>query len=256
MSGMNKGKQKGQVPIELFATGNGIHAINSPVLVNILSMLKGREMPFDEIVEHSGKAKSTISVHLTRMIEAGVIGSRLDSTDRRKKLFFINSSYIGGLQKDLSIDEGIKEYVSRAKDGVPNISDFYRLMFRTIRVELYRQGVNIEPILSDAGFKVGQALYESVKSNDLDEMLSNVAKFWSDHELGRMVVATKDPLTLHVYDCFECSDLPQLGRPACAFDIGILRAVFISHLGSDPGVKETECYTIGNDRCSFVIGMQ
>jgi uncharacterized protein len=253
---MSKGKHNEQVPIELFATAGGIHAIDSPVLVNILSMLKGCEMPFDEIVERSGKAKSTISVHLNRLIAEGVIGSRLDSLDRRKKIFFINSSYLGGLQKDQGIDEDIKEYVSRAKDGVPDISDFYRLMFRTIRVELYRQGVNIEPILGDAGYKVGQALYETVGSDDLDELLGNVAKFWSSHQLGRMVVAARDPLTLHVYDCFECYDLPQLGRPACAFDTGILRAILISHLGKDPGVKETECYTMGNDRCSFVIGVQ
>lgn len=253
---MNKVKQKGQVPIEIFATESGIHAIDSPVLVNILSMLKGREMPFDEIVDRSGKAKSTISVHLNRMIETGVIGSRLDSGDRRKKIFFINSSYIGGLQKDQSIENDIREYVSRTKAGVPDISGFYRLMFRTIRVELYRQGVNIEPILSDAGYKMGQALYESIQNDDLEEMLGNLMRFWSGHQLGRMVIASREPLTIYTYDCFECSDLPQLGRPACAFDIGMLRAIFIAHFGTDPGVKETECYAMGNDRCSFVIGVQ
>ena len=253
---MKNGNVQGQVPIELFATDSGIRAIDSPVLVNILAMLKEREMPFDEIVARSGKAKSTISVHLNRMIEAGVIGSRLDPEDRRKKIFFLNSSYLGGLQKEASIDNDIRDYFLKAKGGLPDMFAFYRLMFRTIRVELYRQGVNIEPILSDAGYKMGQALYEVVKSDDLDEMLGNIARFWSDHQLGRMVVASRDPLTIYVYDCFECSDLPQLGRPACAFDIGILKAIFIARYGKDPGVKEIGCYAMGDDRCTFVIGGQ
>ena len=253
---MKNGNVQDQVPIELFATDSGIRAIDSPVLVKILAMLKEREMPFDEIVANSGKAKSTISVHLTRMIEAGVIGSRLDPDDRRKKIFFINSSYLGGLQKEAGIDDDIRDYFTRAKGGLPDMFAFYRLMFRTIRVELYRQGVNIEPILTDAGYKIGQALYESVKSDDLGEMLGNIARFWSDHQLGRMVVASMDPLTIYVYDCFECADLPQLGRPACAFDIGILRAIFITRFGKDPGIKEIGCYAMGDDRCTFVIGGQ
>lgn len=251
---MKKGKQNKQVPIELFATDSGIKAIDSPVLVKILSMLKEQDMPFDEIVATSGKAKSTISVHLNRMIEAGVIGSRLDPDDRRKKIFYINSSYLGGLRKETGIDDDIRDYFLKAKGGLPDMFAFYRLMFRTIRVELYHQGVNIEPILSAAGYKMGQALYEVVKSDDLDEMLGNLAGFWSEHQLGRMVVVSREPLTLRVYDCFECSDLPQLGRPACAFDLGILRAIFIARFGKDPGVKETECYAMGHGRCTFIIG--
>lgn len=238
----------------MFSTDTGIHAIDSPVLVRILSMLKEREMPFDEIVAKSGKAKSTISVHLNHMIETGVLGSRLDPLDRRKKIFFIKSSYLGGLQKEASIEDDLRDYMARAQGGMSDAFDFYRLMFRTIRVELYRQGVNIEPILNDAGYRMGQALYESIGSTDLDRLLENLATFWSTHQLGRIVVASKAPLTLYSYDCFECSDLPQLGRPACAFDIGMLKAIFIAHFGKDPGVQEVECYAMGNDRCSFIIG--
>ncbi|HMK48249.1 MAG TPA: V4R domain-containing protein [Methanocella sp.] len=256
MNGVKKVKTKPQIPIELFGTDTGIKAIDNPVLVNILSMLKNSEMPFDEIVTRSGRAKSTVSVHLTHMIDAGVIGSRVDVRDRRKKIFFIKSSYLGDLKKDYSIDDDIRDYIGRAQGGTPDMFDFYRLMFRTIRVELYQKGINIEPILSDAGFKIGQALYSGIASNELDVMLSNLSKFWSDHQLGRMYIGNIDPLTIYVYDCFECCDLPVIGRPACAFDLGMLRAIFIEHFGRDPGVQETECYTMGDSRCCFVIGIK
>jgi len=56
-----------------------------------------------------------------------------------------------------------------------------------------------------------------------------------------------------VYDCFECGDLPQLGRPACAFDSGVLKAVFSRFFESDQQVTETACYAMGDDHCRFLI---
>ena len=50
--------------VRIFASDSGIKAIDSPVKVNILEMLKDGELPFEEIVARSGRAKSTVSVHL------------------------------------------------------------------------------------------------------------------------------------------------------------------------------------------------
>lgn len=253
MSTFKRVKHRGQEPIEIFATNEGIHAIDSPVRVKILSMLKQSELPFDEIVARSGKAKSTISVHLNDLINAGVISSRVDSADRRKKIFFINSNYLGGLQKDLIIEDDIRKYFAQSDNSSTGVFDFYRLMFRMIRIELYRQGINIDPILSDAGFHVGQALYEKIGSSDLDTLVDNLGRFWSEHMLGRIFVVKKNPLTIYIYDCFECSELPLLGRPACAFDLGLLKAVFLAHFGEDREVIETECFAMGHDHCCFII---
>ena len=80
-----------EMHIELFSTSEGIYAINSPVRVKILSMLRKGELSFDQLVELSGKAKSTVSVHLRRMGDEGIIGSKTDPKDARKKIFFIKS---------------------------------------------------------------------------------------------------------------------------------------------------------------------
>jgi predicted hydrocarbon binding protein len=250
MSRARHSKNNTSEPIELFATADGIRAVDSPVRVKILAMLKGKEMPFDEIVSNAGKAKSTVSVHLNDMIHEGIIGSRLDAHDRRKKIFFIDSSYLGGLAKDRLLEEDVRNVMAR---GLPNTIELFKLMFRTIRVELYLQGINIDPVLCDAGYKVGTGLYTVIGTPDTDTLLAGLAAFWSEHQLGRLVIASRDPLTLVVYDCFECSDLPLLGRPACAFDLGVLRGVFDAHSGVEQSVKETECYAMGNGRCCFVV---
>jgi DNA-binding transcriptional ArsR family regulator len=182
--------------IELFSTAYGIRAVDSPVRVKIIAMLKEREMPFDEIVEGTGRAKSTVSVHLNDMIQEGIINSRLDSNDRRKKIFFINSSYLGGLQKDRILEDDTRDIMSR--QGMQEAIDFYKIMFRTIRVEMYQEGINIDPVLSEAGYRVGGALYAYVGSPDLEELLSNLASFWEGHGLGRIVIKSRSPLTIFV----------------------------------------------------------
>src|ERR1035438_2973791 len=94
---MSKREPFKDMQIELFSTSEGIYAINSPVRVKILSMLRQGELNFDQLVELSGKAKSTVSVHLKRMTNEGIIGSKIDPLDARKKIFFIKSEYLGKL---------------------------------------------------------------------------------------------------------------------------------------------------------------
>jgi len=48
----------------LFSTLNGIIAIDGPVKLQIMEFLYENAQSFDDIVKHTGKAKSTISVHL------------------------------------------------------------------------------------------------------------------------------------------------------------------------------------------------
>ncbi len=239
--------------IELFSTSEGIYAINSPVRVRILSMLRKGELSFDQLVELSGKAKSTVSVHLKRMVDEGIIGSKTDPSDARKKIFFIKSEYLGKLSGKKDVKEDIGKYVSSYIEGEGDPYEFFRLIFHTIRVSLIRQGIDIDPILYEAGVKVGETLYEKVKNPDINKLAENIAMFWEGHNLGHVEVLKLEPLTINVTDCFECKSLPPLGRPACAFDSGILKAVFSAHFNDEQVVNETKCYALGDNLCSFTI---
>lgn len=239
--------------IELFATPEGICAINNPVRIKILSMLKKEELSFDRIVELSGKAKSTVSAHLKRMVDEGVISSKSDPEDARKKIFFIKSEHLGTLSSKKIRKEDIGDYVSNYMESDGNPFEFFRLMFQTLRVALIRQGIEIDPILWEAGNKVGETLYKKVADPDIEKLLGNIAKFWETHHLGRVEVQTLEPLTINVYDCFECRGLPYLGKPACAFDSGILEVIFSKHFQNRHRVDEVKCYAMGDNHCSFMI---
>lgn len=224
--------------------------------MKILEMLARGELSFDEIVQGSGKAKSTISVHLRQLVREGILSEKTHPDDSRKKIFLIRSSCIGNLSAKFS------EATDSAGPSAPDLLAgddpfrFYRLMFRTIRVSLLREGINIDPMLEEAGFRVGEALFPAIAGPDFATTLEKLARFWKEHNLGTIEVESLDPVILKNYDCFECGDLPQLGRPACAFDAGILRAVFSRLLGTGQIVTETACYAMGDDHCRFVIAGQ
>ena len=131
--------------------------------------------------------------------------------------------------------------------------EFFRLIFLTIRVSLIRQGIDIDPILYEAGIKVGETLYSKVKDPDINKLAENIATFWRTHNLGQVEIESLEPLIINVSDCFECQSLPPIGRPACAFDSGILKAVFSAHFQEELVVNETKCYALGDNYCSFTI---
>lgn len=242
-----------ETEIKLFATPKGVRAIDSPIRSKILSILKEGELNFDQIVELSGKAKSTVSVHLKKLVNEGIINSKTDPKDSRKKIFYISSEYIGDLSTERKLGNEIEDYISSyvMSDGDP--FEFFRLMFKTIRVGLIRQGINIDPILYEAGINVGSALYERVYDHDINKFLENIAHFWETHYLGSVEVQSFEPLIINVSECYECRHLPYLGKPACAFDAGILKALFSTYYKDEKTVEETKCYAMGDKYCSFVI---
>ena len=251
---MDKKIQKKQknTGVKLFSTPEGINVIKSPMKAQILSLLEKNEMSFDRIVEHTGKSKSTVSEHLQALVDDEIIDYRPDPEDRRRKIFYIKSRHLGDVSSINELEEGAEHYFA----GLSNYKDpfeFFRLMFRTIRVALLKEGINIDPLLHQAGMKVGETVYKDLESPDTDKFVKNIAEFWERNKLGRVKIKSMEPIVINAYDCFECEDLPKIGRSACAFDSGILESIFSKHFGHGVNADEVKCYAKGDDYCCFVI---
>ncbi|HUU76353.1 MAG TPA: V4R domain-containing protein [Methanoregulaceae archaeon] len=239
--------------IGIFASDEGIQAIESPVKINILEMLKGGELPFEDLVSGAGRAKSTVSVHLKGLTDAGIIGFRGDPEDGRKKIFHINSSYLVGASAadriQFKAERHIREFVPSEKDT----ADFFRFIMSTVRITLLSEGISIDPLLHMAGSRVGTRIYASVAHQDTPGMVEKIKWFWDAHALGQVELESTDPLTLNIYDCFECIDLPVTGKPVCAFEAGLLSSLFSAHFEADHNAVETRCYAMGNNSCRFEL---
>ena len=248
---VNKKIEEKKSNVEFFSTEKGLSIIKSPMKAKIISLLKKNEMRFDKIVEKTKKSKSTVSEHLKALVDENIIGEKPDPEDRRKKIFYIKSRYLGDVSSQKELDNELD--LSLSISDYKNPFEFYRLLFRTIRVELLKEGINIEPLLHNAGIKIGKALYEDIKDEKLDKFIENIAEFWKSNKLGRIEVKNLEPVVINAYDCFECEDLPKIGRSACAFDSGILEAIFSNYFGYEVGADEVKCYAKGDQYCCFVI---
>lgn len=257
--------------IKIFGTENGVSVIDSPIKTKILSFIKNDGLNGSDIVTLTGKSKSTISAHLKDLINANIVAYKPDPVDRRRKIFYIKSRYLGGLSQDseLKTDDsheipngmgvGLEERNKELEEQIMQMSfeedpyKFFKYTLRTIRVSLMEEGINIDPILYNAGIRVGQTFNEQLQNNVTKNLLENLSEFWKNNKLGQIFVENLQPLTIRIYDCFECVNIPVIGRSACSFDSGILDAIFSAHFKQDMESNEIKCYAKGDEYCSFVI---
>ncbi|PWR74711.1 4-vinyl reductase [Methanospirillum lacunae] len=241
--------------VTLFSTKTSVIAIDSLIKRRILKIIADGEISFDEIVSLTGKAKSTISVHLRDLETAGLISSRPDPVDHRKRLISMNSEPIGQLtnadrktaQKHIHEEEGTLPFT----EG--DIASFFSYTLRVFRTEAMNLGMNIDPILKRSGLRIGRALAPLVADETVAGKVSKMSAFWQSYGLGTITLVSEHPLTLRVEGCFECQDLPITGHGSCAFDIGVLSSLFSEEFMQNPQVVEVECYSTGFDHCTFII---
>ncbi len=248
-----------QKPIQIFSNSDvdiGVNVVKSPVKLTILEMLRDSDMEFDEIVNNTGKSKSTVSVHLKSLRESGIISYRLNPEDNRKKIFFITSKYLGSvdLRESKEIKETKSDYIT--KNIIENDEEFSTLLFHTLKSMLIQEGVNIDPILQSTGNSIGKSIFEILYDDDLDIFMKNIADFWQRKGLGRLTFEIGQLIKITTYDCFECKSLPKTGKPACFLDTGIFEGLFSEFFNMPVSVIETQCYTMGDERCVFEIEPQ
>ena len=248
-----------QKPIQIFSNLNeniGVNVVKSPVKLTILEMLRDSEMEFDEIVNNTGKSKSTVSVHLKSLRESGIISYRVHPKDNRKKIFYINSKFLGSVNitEPKEIEETQSDYLI---DNIINDDEeFSTLLFHTLKSMLIQEGVNIDPILQSTGNRIGKSIFEKIYNDDLDIFMENIAEFWQTKGLGRLTFEVGQIIKITTYDCFECKLLPRTGKPACFLDTGIFEGLFTEFFNLPVSVVETQCYTMGDEKCVFEIEPQ
>ena len=245
-----------QKPIQIFSNINdnlGVNVVKSPVKLTILEMLRDTEMEFDEIVTNTGKSKSTVSVHLKSLRENGIISYRVHPVDNRKKIFFINSKYLGSvnISEPKQIEETQSDYL--IKNLIDEDEEFSTLLFHTLKAMLIQEGVNIDPILQSTGNSIGKSIFEMLYDDDLDIFMDNIADFWQRKGLGELTFKIGQTIKITTKDCFECKFLPKTGRPACFLDTGIFEGLFTEFFNLPVSVIETQCYTMGDEKCVFEI---
>lgn len=235
----------------IFATEKGIVALDSPIKLKILALLKNGVSSFDELVEKSGKAKSTISVHLNDLQSMNLIKEKIYAGDKRKKYFILNSLYLA--YSETPLRQEYFKHLSEVEISGLNGNSFSMHLFRTIRFGLEAYGFDPRPIMKRLGKDVGEQIGHEFKSKNINGILKELIVFWKNQSLGEMTVIDGARPGVLVTDCYHCSRMPNVGKTLCSMDEGIIEGIFSNRLNLILDVQEIECYGTGHGHCRFVI---
>jgi predicted hydrocarbon binding protein len=238
----------------IFSTDNGIVALDSPVKLKILELLKKGTTSFDELVEQSKKAKSTISVHLDDLQELNLIQEKTYPNDKRKKYYVLNSICLA--YSELPLRRQYNEHLDNIAAAGVSSDSFMRHLFQTVRFGMEAYGFDPKPIMKRLGNDVGAKIGQKFRSDDNEGVLNELSVFWREHRLGDMkILQVANPAVL-VNNCYHCSKMPNVGKTLCSMDEGIIEGIFSSRLNLHYAVKETECYGTGHNHCKFMVEEQ
>lgn len=235
----------------IFSTDAGIVALDSPVKLKILELLSQGTTSFDELVEQSGKAKSTISVHLDDLEKLNLIQEKNYPDDKRKKYFVLNSMCMAFSQRPLR--NQYNRYLDNIGISELNDSSFIKHLFYTVRYGIEAYGVDPKPLMKIIGNDIGTRIGPGFKPDNLEGILDELIAFWNYHEMGNMSVVRDDKLIILIDNCSNMDKMPSLGKTLCSISEGIIEGILSSRLNLNYDIMETECFGTGHNRCKFVV---
>ena len=238
---------------ELFYTEKGLVAVDSPVKLKILNLLKEDSRSFDEIVRHTAKAKSTISVHLNKLRARELVEEQVDLADRRRKTYYLTCQYLGCSRKPaLENYNRVLEQIASTR----NMDHFFFMesLLHALCFGCEAYGLDNAPIIKKIGDDIGGKLALKFRAEDPLELLREVVSFFELQGKGSLL--KKDPLSVEIKDPFKEESMLSTGKTLCVFEEGLIEGILKGKLGKEFRVKETECYGTGHGHCLFTITAQ
>mgnify|MGYP005847424381 FL=1 len=131
-------------------------------------------------------------------------------------------------------------------------------------VSSFRMGhFNIPDIISGSAAGVsyigGRNLGRAIIAEGLAEDIHSLADFMLDQKMGILDAVSEWEeegylrMDVRVYECIECAGLPNIGRPICFFEAGIIAGAISEILDCDADAYERRCWTNGYSFCQFDV---
>jgi predicted hydrocarbon binding protein len=204
-------------------------------------------------MEYTGLSKSTVSVHVNSLIDAGLIASRPAPGDARKKMYHLIASHLADIRPYRQTGNNEFRELIRQCYIKYDCVDYRQIIPHIIQVALIEAGIRIDPVMMRGGEILGEAISVYLVAKTLEETIENVILFWMQYGLGDMRIRSVSPVRLEIYKCYECMVLPKTERGCCVISCGVLTAIFSAYFKQSVHVEEIECMTQEYPSCCFEI---
>jgi uncharacterized protein len=108
------------------------------------------------------------------------------------------------------------------------------------------------------GMEFGSNLIKQKVVTNIDDLVL----FLLDYKFGILDIVNEEEingnttLDLRVYECIECACLPNLGKPTCIFEAGMITGILTEMTKKDVNTKEIRCWTNGYSFCQFEVTLE
>jgi len=131
-----------------------------------------------------------------------------------------------------------------------------QILFRALRLALQELSPDMESTLYALGKQFGrEAVGPNLTGESLCDVLSSLAPVWIAAGLGDITVknCTEESAVIEEQHCATCEGLPNVGKPVCHLERGVLNGALEVVLNRTVRTKETKCWGLGDHICEFEI---
>lgn len=108
------------------------------------------------------------------------------------------------------------------------------------------------------GMEFGSNLIRQKIIGNMDDLVS----FLLEYKFGILDLFHKEKLNgmeildVRVYECIECACLPNMGKPACYFEAGMITGILAEMTKKEVSTEEVRCWTSGYSFCQFKVTLE
>ena len=134
----------------------------------------------------------------------------------------------------------------------------------SVYVSTFRIGhFNLPEQLASTGqgttFIGGMEFGSNLVQQEIIKSLNELVIFLAEYKVGIVDLVDEQTingtkiLDLRVYECIECAELPNIGKPLCYFEAGIITGVLGAITKKEVTAEEVRCWTSGYSFCQFDV---
>ncbi|MDO5852604.1 MAG: winged helix-turn-helix domain-containing protein [Thermoplasmata archaeon] len=207
---------------ELYYTKNGLVQVSNDVRRRILHELEAKNLSLTDLSKITGKAQSTLSVHLDKMISEGLITVHDDPEDSRRKVYSLVSVMLAYSKppSDEAMTMAMKVLSEVADDPVRTRDALAKFIF----LGFDGMGLSVGPMATILGSIHAMALGGILSGKNIEDTVSNARDYYKKMGFGDASIYSLNPLSVIIKDdlSFTEDSAKSLGYYATGFFSKIL----------------------------------
>ena len=237
------------VDFEVYATARGLVQVSNKVRKQILSELSRRSLSLTDLAKIIGKAQSTLSVHLDRMVDERLVSYVNDPKDNRRKIYSATSMLLASSK---NLDPSATEMsVAVLREVVEDPSSMNLVLLRSLMLAADGMGLYVGPLIRTLGVNLANAVGEVYSFTRVEDLMDKVKTLYESIGFGEVSIYTFLPLTIIIRDRFEMTraSAEVSGLFAQGFFLTSLKNI----TGKDYVMTDHEIFGAGNNYYKMVI---